>query len=386
MAFKVGSTSVFPGIYTAPDANSTGGNLFSNGTTTYWSYPGETNTNIGSGFRYRSIFTHGFLAAGYKNSNAWRAVNKTWHATDTTYFCGEQLDRAGAYIDGTYSDYNGYIMGMPKDMSYSGSSVHTSSINLMTGSARARGYNNFGSGTAPSFGYIGDNPTAQGVTYGTGYTTEGTASPGVGGWDMSVARHIHGSFTDQVNQVGYIIGGGSAVTEKLHFPTEVMYTTTSSTSASAATTGAYGQNTGYGVFAGTGYQMSFSTNAWTSWTSPGSDGYRKGLMTKYGHFYMGTGGNVTLGWAKINDSTGASITTFNGLSSVGEENLQMGQDWGYMLGNYNNQQNNMTWKFTYSNDAIIALGLTAQPKGHNGQSSGVCFSAAASIVSTRYTY
>lgn len=387
MAFKLGSQSVFPGVYNQPTTNSLGANLFSNGDTTYWAYPGEISTTIGSGFRYRSLFTHGFLAAGYKNSNAWRAVNKTWHATDTTYYCGEQLDRAGAYIDGTYSDYNGYVMGLPIDNSYSSASVHTSSINLMTGSARARGYSQFGAGTAPSFGYIGDNPAGQGVNYGDGYAAEGTDRPGVGGWDMQESRHIHGSMTNQVGQVGYIIGGGSAVVEKLHFATESMYTSpNNSSSGSAASTGGYGETMGFGIFASVGYKMSFSNDSWSAWTNPGSDGYRKFLPTKWGHQYVGTGANVTLGWAKYNDTSGSLITTFNGLSSVGEENLQMGQDWGYMLGNYNGQQNNMTWKFNYSTDAITALGITAQPKGHNGQSSGVCFSAAATIVSARYGY
>lgn len=387
MAFKVGSKSIFPGVYNAPTGAVAGTYIMSNGDTTYWSYPGELNTVIGSGFRYRSLFTHGFLAAGYKNSNAWRSVNKTWHATDTTYYCGEQLDRSGAYIDGVYSDYDGYIMGLPRDMSYSSASTHTSSINLMTGSARARGYSQFGSGTAPNFGYIGDNPTAQGVNYGDGYTTEGTARPGVGGWDMSVARHIHGSMTDQINQKGYIIGGGSAVVEKLHFPTETMYTSpNNSSSGSAASTGGYGETMGMGIFAGTGYKMAFSNDTWSSWANPGSDGYRKFLPTKWGHTYVGTGANVTLGWAKYNDTTGAQLSTFNGISNIGEENLQMGQDWGYMLGNYNGNQNNMTWKFNYSTDAITALGITAQPKGHNGQSSGVCFSAAATIVGARYSF
>jgi hypothetical protein len=386
MAFKVGTTSLFPGLYNAPAANASGGNLYSNGSTTYWSYPGETNTVVGSTFRYRSILTHGFLAAGYKNSNPWRAVNKTWHATDTTYYCGEQLDRHGAYIDGMFSDYNGYICSMSKDETFNQASVHTSSINLMTGSARTRGYGNFGSGSAPNFGYIGDNPTAQGVTYGSGYTTEGTASPGTGGWDMSVPRHTHGGMTNQMSQTGYQFGGGYTATDKMDFATETMYTTTSAPSAGGATTGTMGETYGYGVIGGYGgTRLQFSSDTWSAFTNPGSDGYRKGLPTKWGYFYMGTGSNVTLGWAVINDSTGASITTFNGISNVGEENLEMGQDWGYMLGNYNGNQNNMTWKFNYSNNAITALSATAQPKGHNGQSSGVCFSAAASIVAARYS-
>ena len=31
----------------------------------YWQYPGSPGSAIASGWRYRSIFTHGYLAAGY---------------------------------------------------------------------------------------------------------------------------------------------------------------------------------------------------------------------------------------------------------------------------------------------------------------------------------
>jgi hypothetical protein len=385
MAFKVGTTSVFPGVYNAPTSAAAGSTLFSNGSSTYWSYPGDTNTVVGSGFRYRSIFTHGFLAAGYKNGNPWRGVNKTWHATDITYYCGEQLDREGGYIDGFFSDYNGYVTGTAWNEGNQGDArPHTSSINLYTGTARSRGYGMFGSGTAPNFAYIGDNPTAQGVTYGGGYTGENTPDPGVGGWDMSVARHTHGGFTDQVNQHGYAIGGGFTAVDKMDFATEVMYSLSSSPNGNAASCGGFGQSYGWATFAGTNYSMSFATDSWSSWGGNGSDGYRKILNSKYGWAYQGTGGNVTLGWAQFNDTTGSQITTFNGISAVGEENLEMGQDWGYMMGNYNNNQNNMAWKFTYSNNAIVALGFNGQPKGHNGQSSGICFSAAASIAASRY--
>jgi hypothetical protein len=397
MAFKVGSTAIFPGMYTAPNSSSAGSTLFSNGTATYWGYPGEINTVISSGFQYRSIFTHGFLAAGYKNSNPWRSVNKTWHATDITLYCGEQLDRAGGYIDGMFSDYNGYVTGTAwNEGSQSDARVHTSSINLHNGAARTRGYGSYGTGpksgtTTPTFGYQGLNPNADGINYGDGYQAEGTNDPGVGGWDMSVPRHTHGGFTDQVDQRGYAIGGGYSAVDKMDFPTETMYTSsTSSTVAGGATTGGFGQTVGLATFgSGSNYKMAFSNDSWSSWggsagSNTGSDGYRKFLNTKLGYTYQGTSSNVTLGWAQLNDTTGAIITSFNGISAVGEENLEMGQNWGYMMGNYNGQQNNMAWKFTYSNNAITALGPVGQPKGHNGQSSGICFSAAGSIAASRY--
>ena len=82
----------------------------------------------------------------------------------------------------------------------------------------------------------------------------------------------------------------------------------------------------------------------------------------------------------ICDSTGTDLNTgMSKIRAAGEENLQMGQNWGYMLGNYDGQQNNQTVKYNYLNDTLTQLGSSSQPKGHYGQSSGCCSSAAASV-------
>ena len=112
MAFKIGTYTAVP----ARNANTHGVELRSGGydpqqeteTDNYWMYPGNPAMNPGSGWKYRSIFTHGYTTLGYKGSNAWRATNKTWHPTDTTLYCGEQMDREGSYLSGTFSDHNGY--------------------------------------------------------------------------------------------------------------------------------------------------------------------------------------------------------------------------------------------------------------------------------------
>ena len=96
-----------------------------------------TTWTIGSEFKYRSIFTHGFLSGGYRGANPWRTVNQTFHATDVTICRGDQLDRAAAYVDGNFGDYNGYIYGGANGWSPNG--PHTSSINLHTGTGRTAG-------------------------------------------------------------------------------------------------------------------------------------------------------------------------------------------------------------------------------------------------------
>lgn len=95
---------------------------------------------------------------------------------------------------------------------------------------------------------------------------------------------------------------------------------------------------------------------------------------------------------KFTHNTGTKISTFNQSDvSSGEENMCMGQDWGYMLGNYsgtggsgNSRQNNRTAKFFHATDAFVLMGFKTEPKGHQGQSSGTCHSASFTVTATRY--
>ena len=386
MAFYLGSTAVYPGILPTPSATNNGAPLMNDGTNMFFSYPGVSNATAGTGWRYRTILTHGYIAAGYKGYNPWRSVNKTWHLTDTTIYCGEQVDRAGAYLDGTFSDYNGYIHGTSD--TWQGSATHTSSYNLFNGVMRMQNDSNFtffGSGGAP-YGYQGNNPVADGLTYGGGQSSPNST----GGWEMSVARANHGCASatpgNGTNGAGYTYGGSSAVTSKLDFPSEVMYATTSSPVTWGATAGIGGQYYNYIVgnsnASGAQYQNT-SNDAFTQWANYSnvttSDGVNKSLMSKYGWFYAARDTNTVTNIAKCSDVNQTYISTLSKLSNFGEENQQMGQDWGYMLGNYNGQQNNWTVKTTYSTDTMVTMGFATQPKGHYGTSSGCCSSAAASI-------
>ena len=335
----------------------------------FWSYPGATVSSAPlSGYRYRSILTHGYIGGGYKGSQPWRSLNKTWHTTDTTFYCGEQLDRAASYCDGTWSDYNAYVHGTVN--AYQGNSSHTSSYNLNTGIKRVQGDSRF---SQYVYGYQGDNPR---TVMGYGVT---------GGWAMSVGRNDAGCATNQIGQGGYITGGGNAATNKLHFPTEIMYTTTSSISGSDFVAGIGGETRAYFSWRdGNQQYMTYSNDAFTSQNFAGANrGWCKALGTKWGHFYIGTDDNVTRPVRKVRDSDGAALSNFNRARAAGEENMQMGQDWGYKLGDFDGQQNNHTEKWTYSNDSIATMGFATRPKGHYGQSSAACSSASASVTSTQ---
>ena len=444
MAYKVGGTQYFPGVYgnpsianTGPAAANAGGALMAGGANlTYVKYTGTTQNVIGSTFSTRSILTHGYLAGGYKGSSPWRTVNKTWHATDATFYVGEQLDRAMAYGDGTFSDYNAYVHGCIN--AFSGSSSHTSSYNLHTGQARQKGmqlwdYNatstaagswntgtlgyrlteaSSGDGlygsTTQAFGYLGTNPAGDsaGTAYG-GYATYATTNiagtavttaaatdssvrfaSGVGGWDTYNIIDYHGCATDQAGQVGYIFGGGAATTNRLHFPTEVMYTTTSIPgTVPSMTTCTFGETRCWiakDTDTNQHYYFTYSNQTFTTWNNTGTGStngaaaWQKALSSKLGNHYWAIDGTTI---RKVSDSTGNTVSSLTKTwTSSSEENMEMGQNWGYMLGNYNGQQNNQTEKYSYSVDTVTQLGAASMPKGHYGQSSAACSSAAALIT------
>lgn len=372
MAFKLNTTDVFPGIFEFPTSATAGTMLYAKGNNdVYWNYPGNPESAVGSGFQYRSIITHGYLAGGYKGSNPWRSLNKTIHPTDVTIYCGEQLDRPADYSEGHFSDYNGYIFGT--GTTFGTLYNHTSSYSLATGISRT--WNTGTYSPTGTFGYSGDNPAAEGVAAGA-----------VGGWEMSVARHSFGTATNQIGQWGIISGGGSTNTDKFDFVTEIMYATAAGP-GSGFTSGCGGENRGYMSFAGTRRYYTWSTNVWTAWTTSTSpDGWGKYLPSKLGYHIGESGANVTLPQMKFSDSTGADITSFNKTKAYGESNFEMGQDWGYMLGQYDGQQNNYTVKYTYASLAQTVMGAATRPKGHYGQSSGACSSAAATVASSRPSY
>ena len=356
----------------AQDNLTRGSYLVSDGSNgAFWQYPGQIATSTGiDSWRYRSLITHGYISGGYKGSQPWRSMNKTWHNNDTTMYTGEQVDRAAAYCDGTWSDFNGYIHGTVN--SYAGNSSHTSSYNLHTGICRNQGDGRF---SQYSYGYEGDDPKNV-----MGYNV-------TGGWQMNAGRNDCGCATAQKEQAGYITGGGSSTTNKLHFATEIMYNTNNSGDSGDFVAGCGMESRSY--FAWRNSSQKYITHSNDSWTNQGfagnNRGWCKALPTKWGHFYIGTDDNVTTPLRKVRGSDGGAISNYNRSRAAGEENMEMGQDWGYKLGDFDGQQNNHTEKWDYSNDSITTMGFATRPKGHYGQSSAACSSAAGAVTVTRNT-
>jgi hypothetical protein len=391
MAFIVGTKNYVGGtdpVLPLPTAADRGTMLYNNGVKGYWNYPGNPTSAVGSGFEFRSVLTHGYLAGGYKGANPWRSVNKTWHSTDVTIYCGEQLEHAVAYQEGYNSDYNGYVTGAGGSNDDGGgtqatTSLRTVSCNLHTGNGRSRGEDTYSPAATFGFG-SGANESGSAISQGTGDQSISV----LGGWNGSQERNSGAAATNQIGQNGYVGGGSNAAgaattTNKLHFGTEIMYSTTASP-AGGFSSGIGGQNGAFWSFSGTKRYMTFSNDTYNAWTSSASaDGWGKFLSTKKGFHYGSVGtSSVHANQIKFSDVTQTDIgSAWAKIRPYAEENCQMGQEHGYVLGHHDGAQNNHTIKYNYSTDAQTTLGALAMPKGHYGQSSGVCWYAAATITS-----
>lgn len=311
-----------------------------------WQTPDRYGNNP---FKYRTIYTRGYVAGGYQNSSAWSNVNRTTHYNDTSTNLGDIMDRAAAYTDGGYSDYNMYIYATQS--SWPGTGNYVTSIAMTTETGR----------------------------------THDTA------WDMKNSAGGYGDVGVIINAsltLGWILADYTNI-DKHNYVTESMYAT--GRGGSAGTPGDfvatwYGQYYGWVKHSSSGsrnHKIEFATETWSAaGISVGTDGWGKALPTKEGWSYVKNGGNTTNSVWKINDTTGTSLntalTTPDG--SAGEENYETGQMWGYCLGHYNGAQNNNSYKITHATDVFTAGGAAMQPKGHGGMSSAACATASAQIL------
>lgn len=295
-------------------------------------------------FRYRTIFTRGYTAAGYKNASPWANVNRTVHSTDVTTNLGDQLSRSGAYLDGGFSDYYQYIYGLAN--SYSAAETYCSSVNMATEVGRSYDSN----------------------------------------MNLKSSRVNHVAIMNGNLSVAYITAGNTTATDKHDYITEVMYaagTAPANPSVTYTSTKMLGETRGWVIGSGASAYLTFATETWTNYGNfNGTDGYSKVMSSKWGYGYGKSGTNTaTTAVTKYNDTTGSSSGVVCYTPDYGgEENMQMGQNQGYQLGNYNGAQNNNAYKISYITDALTAGGSDMQPKGHDGMSSGCCASAASSVL------
>jgi len=310
-----------------------------------WQTPDRYGANT---FKYRTIYTRGYVAGGYVSSSAWSNVNRIQNSTDTTTNLGDIMDRAAAYTDGGWSDYNMYIYATQS--SWPGTGNYVTSVSMTTESGRAHDTN----------------------------------------WDMKTSAGGYGDVGVIINPsltLAWILGDYTNI-DKHNYVTEIMYA--SGRGGSAGVPGDYAC-TWYGQYYGwvkssagpRNHKIEFTTETWSAASlSVGTDGWGKALKTKEGFAYVKNAGNVTNSVWKLNDTTGASIntalTTPDG--AAGEENYVSGQAWGYCLGHYNGAQNNNSYKVVHATDVFTIGGAAMQPKGHTGMSSAAMASASNQVL------
>ena len=301
-------------------------------------------------FKYRSIYTRGYVSGGYKASSPWRNVNRTQHSTDTSTNLGDIMDKNSAYTMGSYSDYNQYVYQAYDGGTHTTLGNYTNSISMVTETGRTHDSawdtpNNFG-----SYSDIG-------VVLSPGLTAAWLMGSG---YDM--CKH------NLVTEIMSAHGVGGAYQSDFN---------------------AAWQGDTYGWFLSTyspgsvNLRFTFATETYDSGgLTVGTNGWGKALSTKDGFAYVKNGGNVVNTVYKVDDGTGTNLNT--GLTTpdgnAGEENYQTGQEHGYCLGHYNGVQNNNSYKVVHATDTFTTGGSDMQPKGHDGMSSASCASASALLI------
>ena len=319
---------------------------------TAWSTRGSdiSPNPFADAFKYRTIYTRGYTSAGYRNGTPWRNVNKTIHSTDMTSNLGDLLDTAASYIDGGFSDYTHFVYGMSG--SVGGTSTNTLAVNMSNDTGRS-------------------NDAI---------------------WNTKTSRADCVVLMNSNLSIAYITLGGSTATDKHSYITEVMFSAGSAPSnpvggggTGGAGTAMFGEFSGWFNYNGSSAALTWSTETWASggWTTAGgTDGQPKGLSSKHGYGYSSIGSYAaTATYYKYSDVTGgSSVLSISRPESCGEENCQIGQNWGYTIGAYNGTQNNNSTKTSYLTDTCIAMGSDTQPKGHDGMSSAACGTASAQML------
>ena len=283
-------------------------------------YTGVSNNNSGwervsaqhnfgqEAYKYRQIINYSYLAGGYKSSSPWKNVHKTVNATDQTSHLGELLDYPASYTSGACSKTIFFVWSVNTDGAWkSASNIHgttTSAINMVTD---------------------------------TNYTHQST-------FDLANARSDLATMHKE-HDMAYVFSGGSTTMEFFNLTTESLVTNQTLTTINGSDGGsAFSDEThGYGWTSSAGIKMTFATETISSSSHWGNHSQQKGISSKLGKGYAGNEGSYSGGynlrrWSNITDTNIGNVSKPH--PNCGEENFTMGQDWQYMLGNYDGAQNN----------------------------------------------
>jgi len=301
------------------------------------------SSQVGSNvaFKYRQVINYSYLAGGYKNSSPWKNVHKTVNATDQTSHIGELLDYPANYTSGACGEYIFFVWSVNTDGAHHGpatnADVWTSAINMSTDT-------NYGHNEK---------------------------------FDLSYSRSDCGTFFKET-EFAWVFAGNDTNVEKMDLKTEtILRGYNLSTVSSGDGAGAFcDEYHGYGWGSGGGVKMNFANETFTLSGMWGYHGQQKGISSKVGKGYAGNEGSYNGGynlrrWNLSSDTNIGNVAKPH--ANCGEENFTMGQDWQYMLGNYDGTgQNNTSWKFYYATDSGTTSVTGLNPGVNAGTSSGHC--------------
>ena len=296
------------------NADNIGAVLRSGGTTetAYWDTSGEGSQIGGSQAKYKAGFniTRGFSCCGYRGAQSWRNVNRLVHATYTQTNLGDLSAQSGAYIDGKPStNMTAYIFATGN--SWDSTTSYVSKINMNTES-------NLGAATSMSSSR--NRCSAMGRDF--------------------VYAYVHGGGSNSSNTVRY------------NLSTEASNNSTSNPSGSQNNP-ACGQGATVGwIRQGGAYAYNFSTESYTNWTdSPGTDGSNKTLSSRNGFSYWNTCGGyrTSCDWHLRDSYNGGRMASVSKQGiTTGEESMHTGNEYGFICGQYDGNQNNNGYLFTYA--------------------------------------
>lgn len=296
---------------------------------------GKTKTKGGrffTEFKYRQIINYAYVACGYKDASPWKNVHKTVSSTDQTTNLGTLMQYAAAYTSGACS-LNIFYMWATYD-GFPGNTTQTSATNMFTESAYSL----------------------------------------TSAMNMIDARDDCATIFDEHNKC-WISGGGNASIDRFNFWTETMATSTLGGGLSGFLASFSDQYYGFWGYESGTQKFTYATETPVASTSYFVHSQQKGISSKTRKGYCGNEGSYNAGynlrrWSFPTDTNIGNVAKPDG--NCGEENFTMGQDWQYMLGNYNGVQNNNNWKFYYATDTGTASVAGLSPTAQAGQSSGHC--------------
>ena len=300
-------------------ASNLGAVLRSGGTsgTAYWDVTGEGASGLAgySQSKYKAGFniTRGFSCCGYRGAQSWRNVNRLVHATFTQSNLGDLASQSGAYIDGKPSTAMiGYIFATGN--SWDSTTSYVSKLNMNTES-------NLGAATS----MVGTKNRCSAM-----------------GRDF-VYAYVHG-------------GGNSSNMIRYNLSTEAnQFSTNHPNGTQNNPAGGQGATVGW-IRQGGAQAYNFSTETFTSWTdSPGTDGSNKTLSSRNGFSYWNTCGGyrTSCDWHLRDSYNGGRMASVSKTGiPTGEESMHTGNEYGFICGQYDGNQNNNGYLFTYASHSF----------------------------------